>query len=384
MKKILICINNMKMGGIQKSLLELLKQIENIYDVTLFSISPDGELLKYVPKGIKIKYANRIMLASELTVEEAKKEGIPCFITKVIGNAWSRVFTKKIPAYIVTKFFQNRLGIYDVAISFSQPVEEHQFYMLSNEVVLNSCKAHKKITFLHCDFKNYGGNSKLNREMYKKFDRIAAVSDSVGNRFLSILPELNEKIRTVYNCHDYKEIERLASISPIIYKNKAIITVSRLSAEKGIIRVLPLLKRLIKKGYDISWHIVGDGSLYNEIKKIIKELNLEDRVFLYGIKENPYRYMKNATVFLLPSFHEAAPMVFDEAKTLHIPIITTNTLSAHELVSKHKDGFVCENTDEAIYKALKAFFDGDIDFNLSNFQAKDNKVQLAQFSDLVD
>ena len=62
--------------------------------------------------------------------------------------------------------------------------------------------------------------------------------------------------------------------------------------------------------------------------------------------------MKNADLFLLTSFHEAAPMVIDEAYVLGVPTLTTRTTSSDEMVTKRGCGWVCENDQESLNKAL--------------------------------
>jgi len=382
MKKILICINNMNMGGIQKSLVELLKQINEQYDITLFCIKSGGELISLVPSNIKIVYATKILRTSELSINEAFHESIHSCFFRIVGSGISKWISKKIPAYLATRVFQPYLGEFDAAISFSQPIEEHQFYMLSNEVVLYSCSAPIKISFLHCDYLNYGGNTKYNKKIYMKFDKVAAVSDSVKKRFVETIPEMSNKVFTVYNCHDYEKIRSLAEENSVIYENKAIVSIARLTKEKGLTRTVEIISRLINEGYDISWHIIGGGPLKQELQQLIKKYNLNNRIFLHGEQINPYKYLKNAFLLLVPSFHEAAPMVFEEAHALNIPILTTNTLSAKELVENKKIGYVCGNTNKEIYDKLKEIISADIDL-VTKDERCDNNEQCNQFKKLI-
>ncbi len=81
--------------------------------------------------------------------------------------------------------------------------------------------------------------------------------------------------------------------------------------------------------------------------------NLSDKISLVGRKDNPYPYVKNADFFLLPSFHEAAPMVFGECQALGVTILSTQTCSANELVKDRQLGHVCENSEDGIYGLLK-------------------------------
>ena len=134
-----------------------------------------------------------------------------------------------------------------------------------------------------------------------------------------------------------------------------IVTIARLGKEKGHLRVLEIMRHLKEEGYIFRWHVVGGGSanIVSLLRKITKDNGLNDYVMFYGDQKNPYRYLKNAQALLVPSFHEAAPMVYGEAEWLGIPIITTRTVSADELVLQKKIGVVCDNTDDGIYNELK-------------------------------
>lgn len=384
MKKILIVTNHMQVGGIQKSLLELLKALANCpeYEVSLFCCKQTGAFLEQIPKKIKLLPENAYAVATEIPLSDCKKLGKKYYIFRMLSALFSKHFTKALPATLLCKHIGKIGEAYDIAISYSQPIEDHEFCNFTNEIVLNCTRADRKITFVHCDFGSYGGNTKRNRRLYQKFDSIAAVSESVGERFAEIVPETTDKIRTVYNFCDCGEIERLAAQDPLVYAKKAIVTVARLSKEKGILRCIPIFDKLKKEGYDFEWHIVGGGPLRGAIEAEITKFNLNDTVILEGEQLNPYRYVKNAAYFLLPSFHEAAPMVFDEAAALGVPVLTTKTLSAIELVEKRSIGTVCENDDDAIYDMLKTALGSSTIFHVG--EKPNNTVCLEQIHTLCN
>lgn len=216
--------------------------------------------------------------------------------------------------------------------------------------------------------------------MYHKFDAVAAVSNSVGMNLAKCIPEIKNKIKTVYNFCDADEINILSNEEPIKYSTKTIVTVARLSEEKGIIRCIPIIAKLKEQNIEFEWHIVGGGGLENVIRNTIADYGMENTVFLEGQQTNPYRYMKNADYLFLPSFHEAAPMVFDEAIVLKLPILTTNTLSAKELVSDRNAGVVCDNSDDEIYNMLYSALTAKKDcFESVNL---DMRLNMAQFDAL--
>lgn len=92
---------------------------------------------------------------------------------------------------------------------------------------------------------------------------------------------------------------------------------------------------------------------------------------------NPYVYMKQADYVVVSSYHEAAPMVFDEAKTLGVPVIATETTSAREMLGEQY-GIVCDNSTEGLLAVLRRIK------KHGQFETitVDNNMQKAQFEKL--
>jgi N-acetylgalactosamine-N,N'-diacetylbacillosaminyl-diphospho-undecaprenol 4-alpha-N-acetylgalactosaminyltransferase len=70
--------------------------------------------------------------------------------------------------------------------------------------------------------------------------------------------------------------------------------------------------------------ILGQGPLKKDIEKKIKQLNLEDRVFLFGLKNNIFKYLIHAKLFILTSSFEGFSNVILEAMALGIPVISND------------------------------------------------------------
>ncbi len=360
--KILFVIQNMNVGGIQRSLSELLCALSHKkeYEITLFCICKEGVYLERVPDNIKIIYGNLYSQISEKTYGACKADlSAKYAVLRLLLSGWTKIFGKRMPARVLCRLIGRIDGVYDVAVAYSQPLHEKKFCNLTNEMVLKCCNAKKKISFLHCDFASYGGDSKANRKLYLQFDAIAAVSDSVGKRFAEIVSDCSDKVHTVYNLVNKEDIINRSLESTVTYSKDTVVTVARLSEEKGLLRCVPIISKLHDEGYDFEWHIVGGGYLFDELSACIKLNKAEEYIFMHGEQTNPYRYIKNAKYLLLPSFHEAAPMVFDEAAVLGVPILTTRTLSADELVEKNGIGYVCDNDDNSIFNMIKKALSGD-------------------------
>lgn len=77
---------------------------------------------------------------------------------------------------------------------------------------------------------------------------------------------------------------------------------------------------------------------------------------------------------MVPSYHEAAPVVFQEAKMLGLPVFTTRTLSADEMIGENY-GWVVNNEDIAIERKLAELLEHKevIDEKKQNMKAIDEK-----------
>ena len=374
----------MSIGGIEKSLIELLRTISSHYDISLFCVDAVGALLNEVPKEIKIITGNTYSSIPEKSFNELRKSSIIYALLRLLFSSLSSIGLKKIATRLFLLFFPLIRGEFDVAISYSQPISDKSFCKLSNEIVLFKCRARKKITFLHCDFEKYEGNTAYNRKLYEQFDAIAAVSDSVKAVFAKCTGIPVSKQWTIYNICNADVVRELSNADDIYYSHFCFVIVARLSKEKGIERVIKCSNQLRSEGYSFEVHIIGGGYLENSLHETICKNNLQNVIYLHGQQNNPYIYMKNANCLLLPSYHEASPMVFLEAMALGLPVITTNTLSAVEIVEKHESGVVCENTDNGIYDSMKNAITNGIFINNEMKQEKLLTLGKEQFSRMIE
>ena len=381
MEKILIVNNNMKIGGIQRALINLLKEVNNKYDITLFLFNASGEYYECIPENVKVICASSILKVLGISVEESKKLGIKYFLSKILFIFLAKIFGNKIAISLICKF-ESKLKDFDVAISYMQSSPKKSFYGGTNEFVLNRVDAKKKISFVHCDYEHYGGDLKYASKMYKKFDEIAFCSKGCMNAFIKLLPQFALKSKVVYNCMDINEINKLSLENPVNYKNKInILSIGRMTYDKGMDMVIKIFARYINEvNEDAHLYLIGDGANRNELEELVNELKLNRYITFCGNQKNVYRFMKNASLLLLFSHHEAAPMVFGEAELLKLPILSTNTTSVKELVLDKKIGLVGE-TDEDLYQKMKLLL--KIKDEIKFKQRISNNLAIKQFADLV-
>lgn len=351
MKKLVFVTNNLETGGVQISLLNLIKEIHDDYEITVFSFVLKDEYEKLLPENVKLVGTNSPFKYLGLSQGELKNTPVK-YISRFIWGTLVKILGRSRTISLMS-LFQKKIKGYDYAVSYLHEGSQKSIYGGCNEFVLKKIETKKKIAWLHCDFEQCGANNAFSRKIYSQFDKIVACSEGCKASFVKCMPELADKCISIRNCNDYEKIRSLAENGVEYDKNSFnIVTVARLSKEKGIDRALNAVKYCVDKGCKIKYHIVGAGPEEAYLKNIVKENDLENVVSFYGNQTNPYQYMVNADLFLLTSYHEAAPMVFDEAACLGIPVLATKTTSTDEMILENEAGFVCDNTDGAVKLSL--------------------------------
>lgn len=362
MIRILFVMTNLRPGGITSSLLNLLREISVDPDlkIDLLLLSTRNSVLEQIPQQVRLLPEKAILRCLSDGQREISGESKIMGIFRTTMASMSRMIGHELPYRIVNRLAGAVGEEYDVAISCTQSSPRKGLYGGCNEFILQNVQAKKYISFIHCDYLEYGLNDARTNRLYQRMDRIAVVSQSCREAFLQACPTLSEKTWVVPNCCSYQRIRDLSNENPMICDGDGFhfVTVARLGAEKGHLRTLSALQELKKRGWHFVWHVVGGGNekVRDSIYERIQDYGLSEQVKLHGNQLNPYRFMKNCDFFLLPSFHEAAPMVFEEAAAVGLPVLTTRTRSAVELVEAKGIGFVCENSEEGIIQGLENLF----------------------------
>jgi len=96
-----------------------------------------------------------------------------------------------------------------------------------------------------------------------------------------------------------------------------------------------------------------------------------------GEKDNPYPYIKQSKLLVCTSVSEACPLVINEARILHVPVVTTDFGSAPEFINSGFDGMIAslDNLKNAIEEMIKnrAFYQ-QIQSNISSFRYSNERI----------
>jgi len=129
---------------------------------------------------------------------------------------------------------------------------------------------------------------------------------------------------------------------PRIVPKSQLVTVGRLSEQKGQLVLLHALVVLAREGVPFRLTVVGDGPLRPQLERSIRELGLEQHVVLAGWMSNAQvrAAIREARALVLPSFAEGLPVVLMEALALGRPVITTYVAGIPELVTDQACGWL--------------------------------------------
>ncbi len=385
MKKVAIVLKSLDVGGIEKSAVNLLNECgKRGFKIDLFLLEKKGELLQELDSTINVFYLGKPNKTFCYSSAEAKKKGFWFFLKRSLSALWCKIFSNKAQIRKYLKTLKTIEG-YNTVISYQISSSNKTLAFGSSETVLNAFESQQKIVFIHSDFVAAGLNNEYVFSQLNNFNKIIFVSKSCMDNFIEAFPQFKYKVDFMHNLQNQEKIEQLAEIGgrcDLVENKINLLTVARFSEEKAHLRTLRVLKKLHEEGFEFLYHIVGDGPEKGKIQQFVEENKLKDAVKLYGNQANPYGYIKSADVFILFSYHEAAPMVIEESYCLNVPVLSTKTISSEEMI-KDKN-LIFDNNEDSIYLGLKNFLNNfDKNRNIINYKVN-NDEKIEKFKNIID
>ena len=364
MKKILFMCINMNIGGTEKALLTMLNEMDRSkYEITLLMLEEYGGFLNQIPDGIKVMYLKEYktlkkfindppqLVAKELIKNRKIIKGLSVLFVYIISKLMKdiSIYYKYILSNVDTLNEE-----YDIAIAYAGPMDFISYF------VINKIKSKKRVQWIHFDITKIGFNVNFAKKIYDKFDKVFVVSNEGKDKLINLIPSIKDKTEVFLNIISCKMIEKMSYEGEGFsddFDGTRILTVGRLSKEKGQDLIIPVLKKLKENGYKVRWYCIGDGPAKKEYEKLVDKLNIKDDFIFLGSKLNPYTYMKECNIYVQPSKHEGYCITLGEARCFNNPIVTTNFTGANEQIVNENTGLVCEINEEEIYKAIKKLLD---------------------------
>lgn len=333
MKKILFLIHDLGHGGAEKVLVNLVNHMDREkFDITVMTLFDEGVNKQFLAPHIKYK---------------------SCFKKSFPGN--SHVMKLFSPAFLHKKLIKDN---YDVEIAYLEGPAAR---------IISGCQNNntKTSSWIHCTqdtrekvslgFRNFSEAKKC----HKKFNKTVFVSKSTEAAFKSVIRDISSEV--LYNTNDSSNIVKLSE-EKFSFSNSEfnIVLTGKIAPIKGFDRFARIHTRLINDGYSVHTYILGDGTdAYKaEIAAILKDNNISDSFTLLGYHTNPYKYVKNADLFVCSSLSEGFSTAATEALIVGTPVCTVEVAGMKEMLGENNEfGIVTENNEEALYEGIKSLLD---------------------------
>lgn len=349
-KKLIFIIPSLVGGGAEKVLIEIIGHLDaEKYAISLVLFEKKGVHLLAIPDYVKIydlKKKNRynffkIILLLARLFREIEPDTTLSFMsyTNIIA--------------ILSKFLSGR--------KFKLVISIHIYLVLQ----LLYARSRKIKEFFY-------------RRLFNYANFIIVPSVGIKSHLVKVFNLKQERIKIIYNPIDLFKIDKLEKEGlDNDALGKYILAVGRLTKQKGY----PYLLRaysLIYKGIKEKLVILGEGEDEKKLRQLAKDLGIQERILFLGFQNNPYKFMKNASVFILSSLWEAFAIVIVEAMACGVPAISTDCPSGpSEIIINGKNGILVPPADEkAMAEAMLSLLK---DENLRKKFSREGKKRAKDF-----
>ena len=364
-KHILVMAHNMNLGGTEKALLAFINALENNHvDITLLLLEKKGELFNNIPNWVTVEiipgfdYIKPVIYDPPVHLILDNLRSLKPLSALKNSIRYLKVKTTKRWYYNYIAALKNHKSTYkaDIAIAYAGPSDFITYY------VHKQVDAKKKYQWIHFDVSRVIFNKSFGNTYYPYFDKIYCVSENAKKVFDEMFPSFENKTEVFKNIVSKNLLENAALHGDTFNDNfdgVRILTLGRLSEEKGQQMIPNIVKQLKDANLKFRWYLIGDGQLSAGINDQINDLAIEGHLVLLGSKLNPYRFVKDCDMYVQTSYHEGYCLTVHEAKIFNKPVIVTDVASAPNLIAHKQDGLILDINEESIYNGVKTLVTND-------------------------
>ena len=307
MKRIAIFQSDLRVGGIQKALVNILNELDYsqcqvdlyLYDEGSFFDMPSHENLRVI--RLKPFFAS---------LDRFVHFNLLCAVSKDV--------TGGIP--------------YDVAVDFNS---------YHNDCAVGTIKSNaaKKVMWIHNDMEVKLRNEPKYRVLwhffkgkFSHYDAFAAVSPGIIEGFRRASGQRDKPIVAIPNHIDTGEIFRKKDQSVDFHPDPGklnLCSVGRICHQKGYDLLMDILAEVQRVRQDFHFYLIGDGPDRKALLRQIDALGLAEHVTLLGNQPNPFQYLDKLDGFVLTSRYEGQGIVIWEAKALGLPLYISKNLEPY-------------------------------------------------------
>lgn len=197
-------------------------------------------------------------------------------------------------------------------------------------------------------------NGVLNRYIFGHCDRVICLAEKVRQTLIASFGVPAQKAITAYNPFDVGELLRLGDeeVTDYTFSGHTIAAHGRLEAVKNYPRLIKAFSLVHEQIPDTQLLIIGEGLLRPKLNALIERYGLSDCVTLPGFRVNPFAYLKRCTLYVAPSYHEGFCNSLVEGMCFLPAVAADCKCGPREILSNGPIDAVCDGIEEADYGIL--------------------------------
>lgn len=339
--KLLFINGHLNTGGVEKSLADILQHLDySRYDVDLLLLEEEGDYASNLPPQVHVQLRclkNTYGSLGQSLIRCVRQRDWFCFRMRLI--------------FVLMKLFgQDKISLakhmltgdkhYDCVIGYRRGI--------CTQIALFAVDAERRLSWWHHGTVNVEAGPYLHETF--NCHKIAVVSDSTRQMLADAIPQLASKLVTIPNMLDVEKMKVQAdAFSPYKKENVFhIVSIGGFVPEKHFQNAIYAAKQLKAAGTSFRWHLVGDGVLHNQLVQCAENSGVADCFIFEGNQPNPYPYLKNADLFVHPSYVESQGIVILEAMALGIPCVVTESMGPCEFIEDGINGILTAQNPESL------------------------------------
>lgn len=366
-KKLLVVMNTMVCGGVEKACLTLLSVLTpDRFDVTLLVVHKTGEFLDQVPSWVNIRELalrpedrREMLVGRRAALRDALRRGK---LVRVCRSLLRRAYCligvpepmwRCVEMDAMLKHVAVDTCEYDCVIAYSD-------VLLCVVLASEHIRAKRRLAWFHGDFPDAHIRQEFYQRFYRKFDHLFAVSKALADKLNARMPALPHPVEVFPHIIDPAGYAAKAAAGIGFsdgFQGLRILSVGRLSEQKGFDLAVAVHARLIGEGHAIRWYVVGGGHTELDLRRAIAAAGVQDSFVLLGQHTNPYPFFAQCDLYVQPSRYEGYCLTLAEARAFAKPVVCTDFAGAREQIVDGETGLIVPCEAEALYQAVKRLLD---------------------------
>ena len=321
-------------GGIEKYLSSLVKMLYKNYKIEIISTYKVSDTPAFdFSKNVKITY---------LINDYPRKKEIKFYIKnkKLLKTLLLGINFFKL---IILKYYRNIVAVEEINSKYI--ITTRAFH---NKIVSNN--KNRDIIAIATEHNYHNNNNKYIRNLVdscKNINYLVLVSEELKNFYSNKM----KNTKCVYIPNVIDSIPKYQKKKKVNYK---LISVGRLSPEKGFDDLIDIISMIKNSIPDIGLDIYGDGLLFDTYNEKIKSLNLEKNIKLKGFCNHNeiMKNLKDYDLYVMTSFTESFGLVLIEAMSRSVPCIAFDSANGAKTLLSNGNGILISNRDKEKYTKM--------------------------------